>query len=55
MKSLVIWQQYIGVDFFLFRVALLILAIRSLAYLDGAVYAKDKIGKRLTAHCQPFF
>lgn len=55
MKSLVIWQQYIGVDFFLFRVALLILAIRSLAYLEGAVYAKVKIGKRLTAHCQPFF
>ena len=54
MKSLVIWQ-HASVDFFLFRVALLVLTIRSLAHLEGTIYAKAKTGKRLTAHCQPFF
>lgn len=54
MRSLVIWQ-HASVDFFLFHVALLVLAIRSLAHLEGTIYAKAKTGKRLTTHCQPFF
>lgn len=55
MKPLAIWQQCASVDFFLLRMVLLVLIIRSLVYLGGTVYAKAKSGKRLTAHCQPFF